>query len=93
MKKLVFDNCKSEEDIRNAILTALGNDCIVYSDEDAEQWFKDAEMEGDVLHHVIVSTSVHVWNEEMQGEESYQVTVTEHYIDSAGDYVYSFNVS
>lgn len=93
MKKLVFDKCRNKEDIRNTILTALGNECVVFSDEDAEQWFKDAEMDGDVHHNVIVSENVSVWNEEMDGEESYQVIVKEHYIDSGSDdYVYSFNV-
>lgn len=93
MKKLVFENCKSKEDIRDTILTALEYDNVVDNDEDAEQFFRDAEMEGDVHHNVIVSTNVSIWNEEMNGEEFYQVIVKEHYIDSGSDdYVYSFKV-
>ena len=94
MKKLQFNECKSYEDIEATILAALEYDELVDDDAAAEQWFKDAEMEGDVHHNVIVSTHVSVWNEEMQGEETHSVIVKEHYIDSGSvDYVYSYSIS
>jgi hypothetical protein len=91
MKKLQFNECKSYEDIEAAILAALEYDELVDDDAAAEQWFKDAEMEGDVHHNVIVSTHVSVWNEEHQGEEEYTVRIYEHYVDPGSvDYVYSY---
>jgi hypothetical protein len=93
MKQIKFNNVKSREDIETTILAALKYDELVDNDEAAEQWFKDAGMEGDVHHNVILSTHVRVWNEEMQGEETYNVIVKEHYIDSGSvDYVYSYSI-
>lgn len=93
MKSLNFQNCNSYEDIENVIKNALQYDEVVENDAAAEQWFKDAEMEGDVHHNVIVSTHVSTWNEEMQGEEEFSVIVKEHYIDSGSvDYVYSYDI-
>lgn len=94
MKQIKFNNPKSYEDIEATILEVLKYDELVDNDAAAEQWFKDAEMEGDVHHNVILSTHVSVWNEEMQGEEVYSVIVKEHYIDSGSvDYLYSYAIS
>ena len=91
MKDLVFNNCKSEEDIRATIENALEYDTVVENDEAARQWFKDAGIDGDVTAHIIVSTHVSVWNEEQQGEETFYVIVKEHYVDAgSNDYVYSY---
>ena len=93
MKQIKFNECKSYEDIENTILNALEYEEVVENDNAADQWFKDAEMEGEVRHNVIVSTEVSIWNEEMQGEEFYHVIVKEHYIDSGSvDYVYSYEI-
>ena len=93
MKQIQFAECKSVEDIENTIKNALQYETIVEDDAAAEQWFKDAEMEGEVLHHVEISTHVSIWNEEMNGEECYSVIVKEHYIDSGSDdYVYSYSI-
>lgn len=94
MKNLTFNECKSYEEIENTILKALEYDEVVENDEAAEQWFKDAEIEGDVTHRVIVSTHVSIWNEEMQGEEEFSVIVKEHFTDPGSvDYVYSYSIS
>lgn len=91
MKQLVFNNCKSEEDIRAIIEKALEYDTVVENDEAACQWFKDAGINGDVTTQVIASTNVSVWNEEQQGEETFDVIVKEHFVDAGStDYVYSY---
>lgn len=91
MKNLVLSNCKSEEDIRATIEKALEYDTVVENDEAARQWFKDAGIDGDVTTHVIASTHVSVWNEEQQGEETFDVIVNEHFVDAGSDdYVYSY---
>ena len=60
----------------------------------AEQWFKDAEMDGDVISRDVVNTQVSIWNEEMNGEELYRVRIYEHYIDPGSvDYVYSYEIN
>lgn len=93
MKNLVFSNCKSEEDIRAIIEKALEYDTVVENDEAARQWFKDAGIDGDVTAHIIVSTHVSVWNEEQQGEETFDVIVKEHFVDAGSeDYVYSYSI-
>lgn len=93
MKKIQFNEVKSYEDIENAIKNALQYDEVVADDAAAEKWFKDAEIEGEVTHRVIVSTEVSFWNEEMQGEEFYSVIVKEHFTDPGSvDYVYSYSI-
>lgn len=92
--KFTFSECACEADIVAAIEKSLEYDTIVASDEQAEQWFHDAGMEGEVTHRVIVSTHVSVWNDEMQGEETYNVIVKEHFTDpGSDDYVYSYDIS
>ena len=94
MKQIKFNECKSYKDIENAILNALQYDEVAENDEAARQWFKDAEMEGDVTTHVIVSTHVSIWNEEMNGEEVFSVVVKEHFVDAGSDdYVYSYAIA
>ena len=93
MKDLVFNNCKSEEEVRATIEDALKYDTVVENDDAARQWFMDAGIDGDVTTHVIASTSVSVWNEEYQGEETFNVIVKEHYVESGSDdYVYSYSI-
>lgn len=93
MKDLVFNNCKSEEEVRATIEDALKYDIVVEDDDAASKWFKDAGFEGDVTTHVIVSTHVSVWNEEYQGEDTLNIIVKEHFIDSGSDdYVYSYSI-
>lgn len=93
MKNLIFNNCKSYEEIEAAILEALENDDLVDGDAAAERWFNDIGWEGDVCHRVIVSTHVSVWNEKLLGEEIYGVIVKEHFIDSGSvNYVYSYHI-
>ena len=94
MKKLVFNECHSEADIRNTILTALGNEVVVANEEEAKDFFKEQELDGNVTTNVIVSTHVSIWNDEMNGEEVYHVIVKEHFVDAgSNDYVYSFHIS
>ena len=93
MKQIQFAECKSVEDIKNTIKNALQYDEVVENEEAARQWFKDAEIEGDVISRDIVNTRVSVWNEEMNGEEEYTVRVYEHYVDPGSvDYVYSYTI-
>ena len=93
MKQITFANCKSYEDIENAIVEALQYDTIVDDEKAAEAYFRECEMEGDVISRDIVNTRVSVWNEEMNGEEEYSVRVYEHYIDPGSvDYVYSYSI-
>lgn len=93
MKTLVFENCKSEQDIINTVENALEYDNVVVNEEGARQYFRDAEIEGDVTTHVIVSTHVSIWNEKHQGEEVFNVTICEHFVDAGSDdYCYSYNV-
>jgi len=93
--KFDFSKCECYEDIVTVIERSLEDDGPVEcSDEQAEQWFRDAGMEGEVTHRVIVSTHVSVWNDEAQGEETYNVIVKEHFIDPGSvDYVYSYSIS
>ena len=93
MKQIQFAECKSVEDIKNTIKNALQYDEVVENEEAARQWFKDAEIEGDVISRDIVNTRVNIWNEEMNGEEEYTVRVYEHYVDPGSvDYVYSYTI-
>jgi len=93
MKQIQFAECKSVEDIENTIKNALQYDEVVENEEAARQWFKDAEIEGDVISRDIVNTRVSIWNEEMNGEEEYTVRVYEHYVDPGSvDYVYSYTI-
>ena len=93
MKQIQFAECKSVEDIENTIKNALQYDEVVENEEAARQWFKDAEIEGDVISRDIVNTRVSIWNEEMTGEEEYTVRVYEHYVDPGSvDYVYSYTL-
>lgn len=93
MKQIQFNECKSYEDIENAIKNALQYDEVVADDAAAEKWFKEAGIEGDVTHRVIVSTHVSIWNEEYNGEEEYAVIVSEHFTDPGSvDYVYSYSI-
>lgn len=93
MKQIKFAECKSYEDIENTIMNALQYDEVVENEEAARQWFKDAEIEGDVISRDIVNTRVSIWNEEMNGEEEYTVRVYEHYVDPCSvDYVYSYTI-
>ena len=90
-KNITFSNCKSYEDIEATVLAALEYDELVDDEAAARQWFKDAEMDGDVISRDIVNTQVSIWNEEMNGEELYRVRIYEHYIDPGSvDYVYSY---
>lgn len=92
--KFQFGNCKSKEDIKNVIENVLEYENIVADDNDAAQWFKDADIEGDVTTHVILSTHVSVWNEEYEGEEMFNVIVKEHFVDAGSDdYVYSYMIN
>lgn len=91
--KLQFDNVKSVEEIKAIIEDALQYDNLVENKQEAEQFFRDAEMEGDMITRDVISTTVSIWNEEMQGEEVYDVRVREHYIDPGSvDYVYSYSI-
>lgn len=93
MKQIKFNECKSCEDIENTIQKTLQYDTVVENEAAAQQWFKDAELDGKVISHNIVNTRVSIWNEEMQGEEEYTVRVYEHYIDPGSmDYVYSYSI-
>ena len=93
MKQIQFAECKSVEDVENTIKNALQYDEVVENEEAARQWFKDAEIEGDVISRDIVNTRVSIWNEEMNGEEEYTVRVYEHYVDPGSvDYVYSYTI-
>lgn len=93
MKQITFDKCKSYEDIENAIVEALQYDTIVDDEKAAEAYFRECEMEGEVISRDIVNTRVSIWNEEMNGEEEYSVRVYEHYIDPGSvDYVYSYSI-
>ena len=90
-KNISFSECKSYEDIEAVCLAALEYDELVDDRNGAEQWFKDAEMEGDVISRDVVNTRVSIWNEEMNGEEEYTVRIYEHYVDPGSvDYVYSY---
>ena len=89
-----FNNCKSEEDIKNVIENVLAYQNIVDNDDDAAQWFKDAGIEDDVKTQPILSTRVGVWNEEYEGEELFTVVVKEHYTGpGSDDYVYSYIIA
>jgi len=93
-KNITFSNCKSYEDIEATILAALEYDELVDDEAGARQWFKDAEMDGDVISRDVVNTQVSIWNEEMNGEELYRVRIYEHYIDPGSvDYVYSYEIN
>lgn len=93
-KNITFSECKSYEDIEAVCLAALEYDELVDDRKGAEQWFKDAEMDGDVISRDVVNTQVSIWNEEMNGEELYSVRIYEHYIDPGSvDYVYSYEIN
>ena len=93
MNAINFLNCKSYEDIENAIKNALKYKEVVADDEAAEEYFRDCGIEGEVCHRTIESKQVTIWNEDHQGEEVYQVTIAEHYVDSgSNDYVYSYSI-
>ena len=93
MKKIVFSDCNSVEDIKTTIEKALEYDNIVENDEAARQWFKEAGIEGEVTTHVIISTHVSVRDDEHQGEVRYSVVIKEHFTDAGSvDYVYSYKV-
>lgn len=95
-KNITFNECKSYEDIEAVCLAALEYDELVDDRKGAEQWFKDAEMEGDVISRDVVNTQVSIWyiNEEMNGEVLYSVRIYEHYIDPGSvDYVYSYEIN
>ena len=93
MKKFDFTKCRNEADIRMAILRALENDNLVLNDEEAEAFFREDGFDGEMTTRTIVSEQVSIWNEEMNGEEVYNVIVREHYIDSgSSDYFYSFDI-
>lgn len=93
MKKISFKNCDSYEEIERTIQNALKYETIVNDDEAAEEWFKNAGIDGEVFHRDIVSTRLTVWNEEYQGEEDFSVYVTEHYVDpGSSDYIYSYSI-
>lgn len=93
MKTFNFKGCKSYEDIENEVKKVLKYDTIVDDDDAAEEYFRDCGIEGEVCHRTIESKQVNIWNEEHQGEEVYQVTIAEHYVDSgSNDYVYSYSI-
>lgn len=93
MKRFDFTKCRNEADIRSVILTALENEIVVSSDEDARTFFKEQAFDGEVTTRTIVSEQVSIWNEEMNGEEVYNVMVWEHYTDPGSfDYVYTFDI-
>ena len=93
-----FTDCKSDDDIKAVIEKDLKYEgIIVDGDEQAEEWFRkyrNVERGDEVTHRDIVNTQVSVWNDEMQGEETYSVRVTEHYTDpGADDYIYSYSIN
>ena len=91
MKKIQFNNVKSREDIERIITDALQYETIVDDEAAAQAYFRECEMDGDVISRDIVNTRVSIWNEENESEEEYTVRVYEHYIDSGSmDYVYSY---
>lgn len=94
MKKYItFYDCKSVQDIEKTINDALEYDEVVKNEEEAQQWFKAAEMDGELISRDILNTCVSIWNEEMKGEEIYRVVIYEHYIDPGSmDYVYSYEI-
>ena len=63
-----FSECKSYEDIEAAIIEALKNDEKVTDRNEATQWFKDADMDGEVISRDVVNTQVSIWNAEMNGD-------------------------
>lgn len=94
LKQIKFNNLRNYEDIDVAVKAALKFEELVENDAAAEQWFKAAGMSGTVLHNIILSTQVSVWDENMQGEETYKILIKEHYIDPGSmDYVYSYLIS
>lgn len=91
MKKIQFNEVKSYEDIEKAIQDALEYDEVVENEEAARQWFKDAGIEGEVISRDIANYRLPVWNDEMDGEEWFEVRVYEHYVEpGSSDYVYSY---
>lgn len=94
MKEFIcYNDCKSVEDIEKVIQKCLEYDEVVNNKEEAQQWFKAAEMEGDVISRDILNTIVRIWNTEKNGEEFYRVVIYEHYIDPGSmDYVYSYEI-
>ena len=93
MKQFNLSKCDSYEELVGTIEEELMCDTIVKNDDAAEQWFKNAGIEGEVTHRDIYNQTIEVWNEEMQGEENFYVTVKEHYVDpGSDDYVYSYSI-
>lgn len=91
MKQIKFNEPKNREDIENTIIAALKYDEVVSNGITAELWFAANGIQGDVCRRIIFSANVSVWNEEMQGEEIYNVVIIEYYVDSGSvDSVYSY---
>ena len=90
-KNITFSNCKSYEDLEATVLAALKYDELVDDEAAARQWFKAAEIEGDVISRDVVNTRVCICNENMNGEVEFTIHIYEHYVDPGSiDYVYSY---
>ena len=92
-KNIIFNGCKSYEDIEAIVLSTLKYDEVVDDETVARQWFNGAGIDGDITSREVVNANVSIWNEEMNGEELYNVRIFEYYVDSgSSDYVYSYDI-
>ena len=93
MKTINFEGCKTAQEIEERVKAALEYETIVANDNEAEQWFKDAGYEGDVIHRDVLRKTIWLWDDKMDGEYSVSVAVDAHYVDPGSvDYVYSYSV-
>lgn len=94
MRKPLFKDGGTYEELVAGIKNALENEVIVASDEEAEEYFAACGVPGPVLHRRIVYALVDCVNSEDERVRAYEVTITEHYTDPGStDYLYSANIS
>lgn len=100
MKELQMELYRNEKESKIRALVAYhvakyGGD-VVKDNADAEKYFKNAGIEGEVKHNEIINQTIDVIdNLDGQGDVWYsvRVVVTEHYVDPGSeDYCYSCSI-
>lgn len=88
-----FKNCKNVKDIETKIVTALEYEEVVSNRPDAQRWFKECDITGEVITHDIINEHVGIMNEDEGYESVYEVRVYEHFVTAgSNDYCYSYEI-
>lgn len=94
MRKPLFKDGGTYAELRAEIKRALEHEVIVDDDKEAEEYFFQCGVPGQLVHRRIVNALVECKEGDNERITAYEVTITEHYFDSGStDYAYSYRIA